>query len=412
VHGYNFGSSTAVDVALGGNTLAAQTTDGSSSLAVRSTGGPVNSWVTDIAAAEFVPVASAEHAELFNQHFSVGHGGILIEQGVTAGTYQVYTYHMENLASHSRSFNILVEGSLVTAMPVSLERYHWVKMGPFEAVVADGVLDIALGYVAGDASIMGLEIYSTTGGRLQDLPPPEEPPDWTLVWSDEFDTPGLPDSSKWAYEEGYIRNAELQYYTRERLENARVEDGHLVIECRRDSWNGNEITSASLNTAGKRHFRYGRFEVRAKLPTGLGTWPAAWMLGVNMKDVGWPTCGEIDIMENVGYDPTRIHGTVHTDAYNHIDGTAVGGSIEMSQPWEDYHVYAVEWFSDRIDFFVDDQKYFSFANQGTHATWPFDEEAYLLINFAFGGSWGGAQGVNKDLLPLEYHIDYVRVYEQ
>ena len=412
VHGYNFGDDTNTDVTIAGHALVAQTKAGNSTLAINGNGGPLNPWVTTIAVTDFVPAATAERARLFNQHFSVSAGGLVIEQGVTNGTYQVYTHHMENLTDHWRSFDIFVEGEKRTSTPLSLEQYHWVRMGPFEAVVSDGVLDIELTHVTNDASIMGLEIYSTTGGTLQDLPAPVGPPGWTLVWSDEFDKPGLPDPSKWSYEEGYIRNAELQYYTSARLENARVEAGDLVIECRRDYFEDHEITAASLNTAGKRHFLYGRIEVRAKLPTGLGTWPAIWMLGTNIGDVGWPTCGEIDIMENVGYDPLKIYGTVHTQAYNHAIGTAVGGNLEVAAPWEGYHVYAVEWFADRIDFFVDDVEYFSFANEGTgNATWPFDKEHYLLINFAFGGSWGGAQGVNKELLPLEYHIDYVRVYE-
>ena len=243
-----------------------------------------------------------------------------------------------------------------------------------------------------------------------DGPPPL--PGWTLVWSDEFDAPGAPDSAKWGYEEGYVRNGELQYYTRERLENARVEGGHLIIEARRDDFEGHEITSASLTTAGKRHFLYGRIEVRAKVPGGLGTWPAIWMLGTNIGEVGWPTCGEIDIMEYVGYDANRIYGTVHTEAYNHPMGTQRGSSIEVTAPYDDFHVYAVEWYADRIDFFVDDDNYFSFANEGTKATWPFDAEHYLLVNFAFGGGWGGAMGVDRDLLPLSYLIDYVRVYER
>ncbi len=412
VCGYNFGDTTAQDVSLDGHTLAAQTTGGNSTLSIRGAGGPLNAWVTDIPVDDFVPAATESHAALFNEHFSVSAGGMVLAQGVTNGTYQLYTYHMENLPSHSRSFDIVIEGQTVTASPVDLEQYHWVRMGPFEAEVTDGVLDIELRHVTGDASIMGLELFSTSGGAVQDLPEPPGPEGWTLVWSDEFDTPGQPDTSKWAYEEGYIRNGELQYYTSGRSENARVEDGNLIIECRRDNWEGHEVTSASLNTHGKQHFLYGRIEVRAKLPTGLGTWPAIWMLGVNIGEVGWPTCGEIDIMENVGYDPYRIYGTVHTEAYNHVEGTAVGSNIDVSAPWESYHVYALEWFPDHLDIFVDDDKYFTFANEGTNATWPFDKEHYLLLNFAFGGSWGGAQGVDMDLLPLQYYIDYVRVYEQ
>lgn len=234
-----------------------------------------------------------------------------------------------------------------------------------------------------------------------------------MVWSDEFDYQGLPDSTKWSYEEGYIRNAELQYYTAGRLENARVEDGNLVIETRKDDFEGHPITSASLTTDGKASWTYGRVEVRAKLPTGLGTWPAIWMLGVNIDEVGWPECGEIDIMENVGYDPDLIHANIHTEAYNHVKGTNKGNRITVTAPYNDFHVYAVDWAPQQMSFSVDDSTYFTFANEGTgSATWPYDKPHYLILNTAFGGGWGGAQGVDETILPVKYYIDYVRVYQK
>ncbi|HJZ84112.1 MAG TPA: glycoside hydrolase family 16 protein [Polyangia bacterium] len=245
------------------------------------------------------------------------------------------------------------------------------------------------------------------GAPHEDAGPPPLP-GWDLIWSDEFDGSGNPDPTKWGYEVGYLRNSELQYYTSGRLENARVENGHLVIEARRDFWQGHEITSASLTTQGKAAFRYGRIEVRAQIPTGNGTWPAVWTLGTNIDAVGWPTCGEIDIMENVGFMPTTIYGTVHRAAQN---GSGRGGSVDVTAPFRDYHRYAIEWFPDRIDFFVDDQKYFTYANDGGGvATWPFDADQYLLLNLAIGGSWGGQQGVDLSLFPHSYLIDYVRVY--
>ena len=194
---------------------------------------------------------------------------------------------------------------------------------------------------------------------------------WQLVWFDEFNYNGLPDSSKWGYEEGYIRNHEKQYYTSARSENARVENGHLILEARRDSFDDHEYTSASINTLGKATWTYGRVEVRAKLPTGFGMWPAIWMLGTNHKEVGWPKCGEIDIMENVGFDPDAIHGNIHTGAYNHVKKTNKGAAILISKPYADYHIYAIEWSEKKIDFYVDDYKYFTFTNEGTgDAVWP------------------------------------------
>lgn len=238
----------------------------------------------------------------------------------------------------------------------------------------------------------------------------EEP--WQLVWSDEFDYEGLPDSEKWSYDIGYIANNEKQYYTEARLENARVENGHLVIEARIEEWEGFDYTSARLVTRGIQTWTYGRFEVRAKVPTGRGTWPAVWMLGENISEVGWPASGEIDIMEFVGYDPTRFHGYVHTKAYNHTIGTNKGNSIEVNRPWEDFHVFAIEWFEDRIDFFVDEVKYFTFEKESDDDdVWPFDKPHYLLLNLAIGGNWGGLEGIDDTLFPHQFLVDYVRVYQ-
>lgn len=237
--------------------------------------------------------------------------------------------------------------------------------------------------------------------------------DWKLIWEDNFDKNGFPDFDIWTYEVGYIRNWEKQYYTENRLENARVENGNLIIEARKDNWIGHEITSASLHTYCKKSILYGRVEVRAKLPTGVGTWPAIWMLGNSKKEgVSWPACGEIDIMENVGFDPNVIHGNVHTKAYNHITKTNKGEEITIEKPYENFHVYAIEWYKDRIEFFVDDQRYFVFQNENSGSeTWPFDKPHYLILNLAIGGAWGGQKGIDDSNFPQKYYIDYVRVYE-
>ncbi len=240
----------------------------------------------------------------------------------------------------------------------------------------------------------------------------QAPPAWTLVFSDEFDRPGGLDPSKWGYETGYIRNKEAQYYTA-RPENVRVESGTLVIEGRKEDYQGYGYTSASVNTLGKFEFLYGRVEVRAKLPRGAGAWPAVWMLGTNIKEARWPACGEIDIMENVGFDPARIHASVHTAAYNHTIGTQKTAIVTLADPAADFHVYAMEWYPDRIDTFVDDQRYFTFKNEGTGSkTWPFDKPQYLLLNLAIGGSWGGQKGIDDARFPMRYLVDYVRIYQK
>jgi beta-glucanase (GH16 family) len=237
--------------------------------------------------------------------------------------------------------------------------------------------------------------------------------DWKLVWSDEFNYEGLPDESKWSYETGFIRNREKQYYTEARPENARVEDGSLIIESRKEKYEEGDYTSASLHTWRKAEWLYGRIEVRAKLPTGRGMWPAIWMLGINRRQAGWPACGEIDIMENVGFDPDTICANIHTKAYNHVKRTNKGSKITAEKPYEQYHVYAIEWSAEKLDFFLDDQKYFTFENEGTGSdVWPYDQPHYLILNAAIGGSWGGQKGIDDSIFPQKYFIDYVRIFKK
>ena len=233
------------------------------------------------------------------------------------------------------------------------------------------------------------------------------------MFADEFDTPGAPDPTRWTYDIGYIANEEAQYYT-SRRENSRVEDGHLVIEARKEPWMGYDYTSARLKTQGRFELLYGKVEIRARLPTGRGTWSALWMLGANIQQAGWPRCGEIDIMENVGYDPLVIHGAVHTEAHNHTRNNHRKGTIEASPPpWEAFHVYSMEWAPDRIEIFLDGERYFSFENEGTGtAAWPFDQPEFLILNVAIGGSWGGQQGIDDALFPHRMLVDYVRVYQR
>lgn len=238
-----------------------------------------------------------------------------------------------------------------------------------------------------------------------------------LVWSDEFNYSGLPDTNKWNYEEGYVRNKEIQYYSKERLENARVENGNLVIEARLDSVQvGGKtvpVTSASLTTKGIAEWQYGRIEVRAKIPSARGTWPAIWMLGKNTSEIGWPAGGEIDIMEHVGYDPEFIHTNIHTKAYNHTRGTHKGKTTAIAQPYNDFHVYAIDWDKKKIDFFIDDKVVFTYVNEGTGSdVWPYDQPFYLILNLAMGGGWGGTKGVDMQAFPQKFYIDYVRVYQE
>ena len=250
---------------------------------------------------------------------------------------------------------------------------------------------------------------------------------WKLVWSDEFDKAGLPDASRWSYETGFVRNNEAQFYTKERQENARVENGMLIIEGRKEKFKnpdygpdkkgrrGQEFadyTAASLITRGKAAWTYGRVEVKAKLPKGRGTWPAIWMLGTD-REMKWPACGEIDIMEFVGHDPGVVHANVHTAKYNHTMGNGKGDKLQLTDASDAFHVYALEWYPDRMEFFVDDRHYFTYKNEGSGAdSWPFDKSQYLILNLALGGAWGGQQGIDDSIFPQKFLIDYVRVYEK
>jgi beta-glucanase (GH16 family) len=237
--------------------------------------------------------------------------------------------------------------------------------------------------------------------------------DWQLVWSDEFNGTNL-DTTKWAFDlgGGGWGNNELENYT-SRTNNARIENGQLVIEARQESYGGNNYTSARLLTKGKWSWTYGRIEARIKIPRGQGLWPAFWMLGANIGSAGWPTCGEIDIMENIGREPAIVHGTVHGPGYS--GGNGIGGpdSLPGSAAFaDDFHVYAVEWTTNQIKWFVDGHQYFMVtpANLPNGTTWVFTQPQFVLLNVAVGGSWpGNPDGTTT--FPQRMTVDYVRVYD-
>lgn len=238
------------------------------------------------------------------------------------------------------------------------------------------------------------------------------------IWSDEFNYTGLPDSTKWSYDIGDgcpnicgWGNNELEFYTQKEIQNARVENGHLIIEAHQEERAGKPYTSARLVSRNKGDWKYGRIEVRAKLPTGLGTWPAIWMLPTDWKYGGWPDSGEIDIMEHVGYAPDTVYGTVHTKAYNHMLGTQRTGMVYKPDAEAKFHIYSINWTAEKIDFILDGQQYHSFPNESkTSKEWPFDQAFHLIMNIAVGGNWGGKMGVAKDIWPQRMEVDYVRVY--
>lgn len=234
---------------------------------------------------------------------------------------------------------------------------------------------------------------------------------WELEWSDEFDRAGLPDATKWRQETGLLRNREAQFYTAGRPENLTQRDGCLVITARREPWEGASYTSASVRTDGRFAMRYGKIEFRAKVPAGRGVWPALWMMGIDPAGRRWPACGEIDLMEFVGWQPDRFHFTVHTEAFNHVKKTHRGTFRTLPEPSAEFHRFGLIWTPERLEWFFDGEKVFEFRNSGAGtAEWPFDHPHFLLINLAIGGSWGGAKGIDEAIFPVEFLVDYVRVW--
>jgi beta-glucanase (GH16 family) len=237
---------------------------------------------------------------------------------------------------------------------------------------------------------------------------------WKLVWRDEFNYKGLPDSTKWNYDVGNKRgwgNRELQYYTFRSPKNARVEKGKLIIEAIRETVDTFKYTSARLLTKGKAAWQYGKIEVKAKIPAGRGSWPAIWTLADSMKK--WPDDGEIDIMEHVGFNQGYIHGTVHCKKYNHAIHTQKGDTTYVPGCSSAFHVYSLEWDKEIIRVGVDGNVYFSFNNEHTgYEAWPFDNKMFLILNIAVGGNWGGQKGVDDTTFPWRMEIDYVRVYQR
>jgi beta-glucanase (GH16 family) len=250
------------------------------------------------------------------------------------------------------------------------------------------------------------------------------PTGYALVWADEFSTDGLPNPAQWRYDthrnrQGWYNN-ERQYYAAGRLENSRVENGHLIIEARAEQlgraqfpdWGRQRYTSARLTTQGVGAWTYGFFEIRAKLPCGVGTWPAIWMLPEDAT-AQWPSGGEIDIMEHVGHVPGEINQTIHTGAYNHRINTQRTAKFMVDDACNTMHRYQLLWTPTFIVTGMDGQPRFVFRSvAGDRTRWPFDQPMHLLLNIAVGGDWGGQRGIAAGSFPAQLEIDYVRVFQQ
>ena len=275
--------------------------------------------------------------------------------------------------------------------------------------------------------------YSPSAAKTNDQSTALSPPEgYKLVWSDEFDKDGLPNPTKWNYDtyrnkEGWW-NEEKQYYSDGRSENARIENGHLIIEARKDGeqlrgypeyakqlagypdYGGQDYSSARLFTKGKASWTYGYFEIRAKMPCGRGLWPAIWTLPEEPGE--WPNSGEIDIMEYVGHQPNTFHATIHTGNHNHLMKTEIGEKINLKTACKAFHTHSLLWTSEAIEVALDGKPYFRYENSGQgQGSWPFDRPHHLIMNIAIGGTWGGKKGISQKAFPAKMEVDYVRVYQ-
>jgi beta-glucanase (GH16 family) len=241
--------------------------------------------------------------------------------------------------------------------------------------------------------------------------------EWELIWSDEFDIAGLPDPDKWDYEvSGPLKNEAyelFQNYTASRIENTRCENSCLVLEARKEIYKGSLFTSASLFS--KAAWRYVKIEVKAKLPKGVGIWPAIWMLPEGFNGEGWPSCGEIDIVEHIGQKPGEIFFNVNTGTYNIVLGTAKGKHLYCHDLYDEFHKYKIEWTEESIQFFMDDFLTFDFQKEKDDIeVWPFDKPFFLKLMLAVGllnDFNDGGDKVDDSIFPAKMFIDYVRIYK-
>lgn len=354
-------------------------------------------------------------------------GELRIDRPMANGSYDL-TFHFAepfDIQAGGRVFDVFAERQkVIPALDVMLERDGQVRSALTVTVpgvrVEDGQLNVRLASVRA-LPVMSALVVRTASPRNQA---------WELIWFDEFDQPGPPDPERWNIDVWPARvvNDEDQAYTA-RPENLRVEEGHLVIEGRKEAYQEADYTSGRIHSLGKGDFLYGRVEARAWVPAAAGTWSAIWMLpsdpfryastcaagdawqGVETCDA-WPNSGEIDILEYVGNIAGHVHGTVHNRAFYWRNWQQRKGRIVVPGVVERFAVYAMEWSPERIDLFVDDVLYFTYINQGDGwRAWPYDHPFHLVLNLAIGGAWGRDRGGIDDVaLPQRMLVDFVRVY--
>ena len=370
-------------------------------------------------------VKGSQDASLYHEYRE---GDIRVEHALSDGVYDVTLHFAEpdQIGGGERLFDTFIEDTLVIDdLDIMASRDGKVESALTVTIpdvnVKDGSLSVRF-----DASVRSPVLSAIVVRR-----PHTRDPAWNLSWSDEFDGDSL-DLDKWSHNIWAARkvNDEDQAYT-SRPRNIRLEDGMLVIEAHKEDYDNAKYTSARIHTEGKGDFLYGRFEIRAMLPRGMGSWPAIWMLpsdpyrystscaegedwqGSSTCDA-WPNSGEIDIMEHVGYQMGHVHGTVHNEAYYWLKWEQRKGRILLDDLDRNFHEYVLEWTPDRIDIFLDDTLYFTYVNENDGwRSWPYDHPFNLILNVAVGGMWGRAGGgIDDSIFPQRMLVDYVRVYER
>ncbi len=360
-------------------------------------------------------------------------GDLSINHPIENGRYEIILKFAEpeDIKVGQRVFDVFAQGQLVIDdLDVRLARDGKHKSALVRTVhgveVTDGQLKLALKASKGEGILSAVIVRQTHTTTV-----PESHQNWQLVWSDEFNYQGKPDSTKWSYDIWPARkvNGEDQAYT-DSLKNVQVKEGNLVITAYKEDVDDAKYTSGRLHSQGKGDFLYGRAEVRAKLPAGQGTWAAIWMLPSNPFTYAtscqsgedwqgsptcdaWPNSGEIDLMEHVGYDMQTIHGTVHNKAYYWKTWEQRKASIEGQNVEELFHVYSIEWTPEHIIIFFDETPYFFYQNESTGwKTWPYDQPYHIILNLAIGGMWGRAGGpIDDNMFPVSMEIDYVRIFK-
>jgi len=355
-------------------------------------------------------------------------GDLHINKAMDNGLYDIIFKFAEPEDSSvgTRVFDVFAEKQLVIDdLDVRLARdgkhISALARAVYNVEVTDGQLDISF------LASKGKAILNAVIVRRKEIAPKQ----WEVVWADEFDYEGKPDSNKWNYDiwPAHKVNSEDQTYT-DRLKNVHVKNGNLIITAHKETLGNAKYTSGRIHALGKGDFLYGRVDVRAKLPAGQGTWSAIWMLPSNPYKYAtscqenedwqgsstcdaWPNSGEIDIMEHVGYDMQTIHGTVHNKAYYWANWEQRKGSIEGQNVEQAFHLYSVEWTPESITVFFDNTPYFFYRNESSGwRAWPYDHPYHIILNLAIGGMWGKAGGpIDDSIFPVSMEVDYVRIFK-